>query len=86
MRFVFATQPSGLRRLPPDVQQGLLTVMQDFGLNYGAADFIVTREGRHVFLDVNAGGEWFWLQRNPELSIAAARELHLTLFLRAKLG
>ena len=58
--------------LPLEVQQGLLAVMQDFGLNYGAADFIVTPDGRHVFLEVNAGGEWFWLQRNPGLPIADA--------------
>ncbi len=58
--------------LPPNVQQGLLGVMEDFGLNYGAADFIVTPDGRHVFLEVNAGGEWFWLQRNPGLPIADA--------------
>jgi len=58
--------------LPKDVEQGLLAVMEDFGLNYGAADFIVTPEGRHIFLEVNAGGEWFWLQRNPGLPIADA--------------
>jgi len=59
-------------RLPPDVEKGLLALMQDFGLNYGGADFIVTPDGRHVFLEVNAGGEWFWLQRNPGLPIADA--------------
>ena len=59
-------------RLPLEVERGLLAVMEDFGLNYGAADFIVTPEGRHVFLEVNAGGEWFWLQRNPGLPIADA--------------
>jgi hypothetical protein len=25
-----------------------------------------------VFLEVNAGGEWFWLQRTPGLPIADA--------------
>jgi MvdD-like protein with pre-ATP grasp domain len=58
--------------LPEPVRRGLLAVMEDFGLNYGAADFIVTPEGRHVFLEINAGGEWFWLQRNPGLPIADA--------------
>jgi glutathione synthase/RimK-type ligase-like ATP-grasp enzyme len=58
--------------LPQHVAMGLLGVMADFGLNYGAADFVVTRDGRHVFLEVNAGGEWFWLQRRPGLPIAEA--------------
>ncbi|MFN0165974.1 MAG: MvdC/MvdD family ATP grasp protein [Bryobacteraceae bacterium] len=58
--------------LPRLVEEGLLAVMEEFGLNYGAADFIVNPEGRHVFLEINAGGEWFWLQRNPGLPIAEA--------------
>jgi glutathione synthase/RimK-type ligase-like ATP-grasp enzyme len=59
-------------KLPPEVESGLLALMQDFRLNYGAADFIVTPDRRHVLLEVNAGGEWFWLQRNPGLPIADA--------------
>jgi glutathione synthase/RimK-type ligase-like ATP-grasp enzyme len=58
--------------LPEPVAEGLLALMEDFGLNYGAADFVVTPEGRHVFLEVNAGGEWFWLQLQPGLPIAEA--------------
>jgi len=58
--------------LPADVERGLLEVTADFGLNYAAADFVVTPEGRHVFLEINAGGEWFWLQRMPGLPIAQA--------------
>lgn len=50
-------------QLPDEVQRGLLALARFFGLNYGAADFIVTPDGRHVFLELNAGGEWFWLQR-----------------------
>lgn len=50
-------------QLPGPIQEALLKVTHCFGLNYAAADFIVTPEGRHVFLEINAGGEWFWLQR-----------------------
>ncbi len=58
--------------LPADVAAGLLRYMERFELNYGAADFIVTPEGRHVFLEVNPAGEWFWLQESPGLPIAEA--------------
>jgi glutathione synthase/RimK-type ligase-like ATP-grasp enzyme len=58
--------------LPKAVEKSLLALVKDFGLNYSAADFIVTRDGRHVFLEINAGGEWFWLQRQPGLPIADA--------------
>jgi D-alanine-D-alanine ligase-like ATP-grasp enzyme len=46
--------------------------MDALGLNYGALDFIVTPEGRHVFLEVNPAGEFMWLMRYPGLPIAEA--------------
>ncbi len=61
--------------LPPAVEQALLRVTESFGLNYAAADFIVTPEGRHVFLEINAGGEWFWLQRILPIAESIARLL-----------
>jgi hypothetical protein len=56
--------------LPEDERNGLLALLAELGLNYGAADFIVTPGGEHVFLEVNAVGEFFWLQRAPGLPIA----------------
>jgi MvdD family ATP-grasp ribosomal peptide maturase len=58
--------------LPPEVEEKLLRLMDYFNLNYGAADFIVTPEGRHVFLEVNPVGEFFWLERCPALPISNA--------------
>jgi glutathione synthase/RimK-type ligase-like ATP-grasp enzyme len=58
--------------LPPEVEENLLRLMDYFDLNYGAADFIVTPEGRHVFLEVNPSGEFFWLERRPGLPISEA--------------
>ncbi len=59
-------------QLPKPVERALLKLTAWFGLNYAAADFIVTPSGRHVFLEINAGGEFFWLQRVPGLPIAEA--------------
>ena len=58
--------------LPADVERGLLGVMDALGINYGAADFVVTPEGRHVFLEVNPAGEFFWLERQNGLPISEA--------------
>ena len=58
--------------LPEDIKERLLRLMDYFGLNYGAADFIVTRDGRHVFLEVNPAGEFFWLERYSGLPISQA--------------
>lgn len=59
--------------LPKDVERGLLALMDAFALNYGAIDVIVTPEGRHVFLEVNPAGEFFWLERGgPKFPISSA--------------
>lgn len=57
--------------LPGEVEQRLLTVMHRLGLNYGAADFIVTPRGEHVFLEVNPNGEFYWLDKHLGLPLTA---------------
>jgi glutathione synthase/RimK-type ligase-like ATP-grasp enzyme len=47
--------------LPSAVADGLRRVAARLGLRYGAADVVVTPDGRHVFLELNPSGEWFWL-------------------------
>lgn len=58
--------------LPEDLQARVLRLMEALGLNYGAFDFIVTPEGRHVFLEVNPSGEFMWLLKHPGLPIDEA--------------
>ncbi|NMF61931.1 MvdD family ATP-grasp ribosomal peptide maturase [Brasilonema octagenarum] len=58
--------------LPADVQKKLLELMSYFGLNYGAIDIILTPDGRHVFLEINPVGEFFWLEGSPGLPISQA--------------
>lgn len=59
-------------QLPPDLEQKLLALMNYFGLTYGALDLILTPDGRHVFLEVNPVGEFFWLEKCPGLPISSA--------------
>lgn len=47
--------------LPAEVSAALLQLAARLGLSYGAADIVVTPDGRHVFLELNPAGEWFWL-------------------------
>jgi hypothetical protein len=45
--------------------------MDHFSLNYGAIDIILTPDNRHVFLELNPSGEFFWLD-TPALPISNA--------------
>lgn len=57
---------------PAEEAEKLKLLASHYGLNYGAADYILTPDGRLVFLEINAAGEWFWIQLGPKLPIAEA--------------
>ncbi|EAU68678.1 MvdC/MvdD family ATP grasp protein [Stigmatella aurantiaca] len=58
--------------LPESIRTRVLRLMDLLRLNYGAIDFIVTPEGRHVFLEVNPSGEFLWLTHSPGMPITDA--------------
>ena len=58
--------------LPVEVEEKILRLMDYFSLNYGAIDIILTPDGKHVFLELNPCGEFFWLERTPGLPISEA--------------
>lgn len=58
--------------LPEEQKEKLLALMDELGLNYGAADVIVTPDDRYVFLEVNPSGEFFWLDKLFEGQISEA--------------
>jgi glutathione synthase/RimK-type ligase-like ATP-grasp enzyme len=44
------------------VQKQLLALMRRLGLLYGAADFRLTSEGEYIFLEVNPGGQYLFVE------------------------
>ena len=46
--------------------------MSEMGLAYATVDFVITSEGRWVFLEANPGGNYGWLEASTELPISAA--------------
>jgi hypothetical protein len=48
--------------LPPALGDSILAFMRGFGLIYGAFDFIVTPAGDYVFLEINPGGQYMWVE------------------------
>lgn len=57
---------------PEDEAEKLRRLATRFGLNYAAADYILTPSGEFVFLELNAAGEWLWLQWYAGLDVASA--------------
>lgn len=47
---------------PEHVSQGIHALMRTFSLIYGALDFVVTPEDEWVFLEINPGGQYGWIE------------------------
>jgi glutathione synthase/RimK-type ligase-like ATP-grasp enzyme len=58
--------------LPPDAEGAVLSLLDRFGLNYGAIDMILTPDGEYVFLEVNPAGEFLWLDDVGSVAISEA--------------
>ena len=58
--------------LPAETAVRLRRLLRRLGLVYGAVDLIRTPDGRHVFLEVNPGGEWGMLERDLGLPVSEA--------------
>lgn len=48
--------------LPDSFHAKLLRLHNEFGLVYGAYDFVVKNDGTPVFLEVNPSGQWMWIE------------------------
>ena len=45
-------------------------MMDDFSLNFGAFDFIVTPDDEWIFLEINPNGQWLWLEQKLGINIS----------------
>ena len=63
--------------LPDSVESSLLAMTERLGLSFAAADFVVTADDQHYFIDLNPSGQWGWIQEATGLPIAAAIAAHL---------
>ncbi len=49
--------------LPPDLAQHCRALLHGLGLVFGCIDFVVTPDGRSVFLEVNESGQFLFVER-----------------------
>ncbi|MBB2908846.1 hypothetical protein FHS43_000092 [Streptosporangium becharense] len=58
--------------LPPDVAERCVRLVAELGLTFGALDFIVTPDGRYVFLELNVNGQWAFVELLTGMPISDA--------------
>jgi ATP-grasp ribosomal peptide maturase len=58
--------------LPEAISQQCLALVRHFRLVYGTIDLILTPEGECVFLELNPGGQYLWLEQETGLPLTEA--------------
>ncbi|MCR9121907.1 MAG: hypothetical protein NXH91_06505 [Phyllobacteriaceae bacterium] len=64
--------PHDVVNLPPQTVQQCITLVQRLGLNYGAIDLVLGKDGTYWFLECNPNGQWAWIENRTGLRISAA--------------
>jgi len=59
-------------KLPDEEARKLIKLTKSLGLNYGAADYILTPKGEIKFLEINPCGEFYWAEKYQKQEICAA--------------
>lgn len=54
--------PKAMHHLPSDIEHKCWLLVRRMGLVYGVVDLILTRDGRYIFSEVNASGDWRWIE------------------------
>lgn len=49
-------------KLPKEIEKKCVSVVRALGLEYGAIDLIKNTDGNYVFLEINADGQYGWVQ------------------------
>lgn len=66
----YSSHQYSLIEVPSSVAKGCMNLLKDFGLAYGAFDFIVDQSRQWVFLELNPNGQWLWLEEALQLDIS----------------
>ncbi len=69
-RYDFANVKHEIHVLPAEIQEKLIALLKFWGLTYGACDLILTPSGEYVFLEINANGQWYWIEQLTGMPIA----------------
>lgn len=57
-------------QLPSEIESKLLSLMKKMNLNFGCIDMIVTPDEEYVFLEINANGQWLWIEGYTGMKIS----------------
>jgi glutathione synthase/RimK-type ligase-like ATP-grasp enzyme len=78
-----AKEPSLLEHrihtLPPSIGDRCLKLVRSFGLEFGAIDMALGKDGEYVFLEINPNGQFGWIEEKTGLRISKAIAAQLSM-------
>ena len=70
-RYDFAKVGYSKIEIPTDIANLCVKYVKSLGLNFGAIDMVYTPKGEYYFLEINANGQWAWIELMTEQSISS---------------
>lgn len=64
--------PHEVIELPPHMHNQCVAITNALGLQFGAIDFVIDKNGNFVFLELNPNGQWAWIENITDLDISGA--------------
>jgi hypothetical protein len=71
-RYDHGNTPMAPHRLPEAEARRCVELTRRLGLCYGTIDYVVTPDGRYVFLEINSNGQFLWVETMTGLPITRA--------------
>ena len=69
-RYDLANTPHSIINPPEKIKEKVIEFMAEFNLNYGAIDFIVSKDEEWFFLELNSMGQFLWIEDLTGLEIS----------------
>jgi glutathione synthase/RimK-type ligase-like ATP-grasp enzyme len=66
------TQLIEARTLPPDITQKCVQLVESLGLQFGAIDMILDKNGKYWFIEINPNGQWAFVEQKTKQPISLA--------------
>lgn len=71
-RIDYSTLTYSIEHLPAEVEHRALALVRAFGLQFSSMDFVLSPEGKYIFIELNPNGQFLWLSPPTGLPMAAA--------------
>jgi hypothetical protein len=59
-------------KIPDDVKKKCVSLVRELGLQFGAIDMILSKNGKYYFLEINPNGQWGWIEKKTGYRLTEA--------------